>query len=191
MLSLKSVELLFFCAGGAVFGLSLFLSHSSWDFRQLTSDAKALPVTKLKVIMGWPLNGVKGTLWCCLLRFSFFQALELPYETDHLVFSRDPLTPTLRNSKVSGTVVKSGSIDETPEIGRKKISANHPNSRALESIVKVSLSTSFLHFIWSRLIMRRHFLPYKSVTSVSQTQYEGDGEQIFPENMFSPAVFYL
>ena len=50
-----------------------------------------------------------------------FQALELPYETDHLVFSRDPLTPTLRNSKVSGTVVKSGSIDETPEIGRIKI----------------------------------------------------------------------
>ena len=48
---LKSVKLLFFCAGGAVFGLSLFLSHSSWDFRQLTSDGKALPVTKLKVIM--------------------------------------------------------------------------------------------------------------------------------------------
>ena len=43
------------------------------------------------------------------------------YETDHLVFSRDPLTTTLRNSKVSGTVVKSGSIDETPEIGRIKI----------------------------------------------------------------------
>ena len=54
---LKSVKLLFLCAKGAVFGLSLFLSRSSWGFRQLTSDAKALPVTKLKVTM-------LATKWC-------------------------------------------------------------------------------------------------------------------------------
>ena len=50
---------------------------------------------------------------------------------DHLVFSRDPLTPTLRNSKVSGTVVKSGSIDETPEIGRIKIQQTIPSPELL------------------------------------------------------------
>ena len=54
---LKKCQTFFLC-WRSCFGLSLFVSHSSclwwlwhWGFRQLTSDAKALPVTKLKVTM--------------------------------------------------------------------------------------------------------------------------------------------